>query len=47
MEEVLDVLEGIVLIDLREDLIELVEVRSNEVQLLPAVEPSHLCLSLV
>jgi hypothetical protein len=47
MEEVLNILESVLLVDLREDLVESVEVILNEIYLLPAVESSHLGLSLV
>jgi hypothetical protein len=47
MEEVLYILECVLLVDLREDLVESVEVILNEIYLLPAVESSHLGLSLV
>jgi hypothetical protein len=45
--EVLNVFEDRLLVDMREDLVKLVKVRSNEVQLLPAVETSHLSSSLI
>ena len=47
MEEVLNILESVFLVDLREDLVESVEVILNEINLLPAIESSHLGLSLV
>ncbi len=47
MEEVLNYLECLLLIDEREDLVELLEVRSNEVKLLVAVEPTHLGSTLI
>jgi hypothetical protein len=47
MEEVLDILEGVLLVDLGEDFVESVEVSRNEIYLLPAVESCHLSLSLV
>ena len=47
VEEVLDILEGVLLVDLWEDLVESVEVSLNEIYLLPAVETCHLSLSLV
>ena len=47
MEEVLYILKSVLLVDLRKDLVESVEVILNEIYLLPAVESSHLGLSLV
>ena len=47
MEEVIHILEGVLLVDLWEDIVESVEVTLNEIYLLPAVESCHLSLSLV
>jgi len=45
--EVLNVFEDRLLVNLREHLVKLVKVRSDEIQLLPAVETSHLSSSLI